>query len=147
MTSDLDEYVISALADAPIDGYGVGTRVATGSGHPTASMVYKLVAVADSPTAGLRPVAKSSESKTSVGGRKTAFRYPDGREHYSLDGRVPDGALPLQHHVVRSGEIAPGPTLAETRHRVARTLAELPETIRQISHGTAARHATEEEPA
>ena len=147
VTSDLDEYVISALADAPIDGYGVGTRVATGSGHPTASMVYKLVAVADSPTAGLRPVAKSSESKTSVGGRKTAFRYPDGREHYSLDGRVPDGALPLQHHVVRSGEIAPGPTLAETRHRVARTLAELPETIRQISHGTAARHATEEEPA
>ncbi len=36
VTSDLDEYVITALADAPIDGFGVGTRLATGSGHPTA---------------------------------------------------------------------------------------------------------------
>ena len=145
VTSDLDEYVISALADAPIDGYGVGTRVATGSGHPTASMVYKLVAVADSPEGELRPVAKSSESKASVGGRKTAYRYPDGRECFSLDGRVPDEAVPLQHHVVRSGEIVPGPSLHQTRDRVARTLADLPDPIRQVSHGTAARTATEEE--
>ncbi|MGA8046031.1 MAG: nicotinate phosphoribosyltransferase [Dermatophilaceae bacterium] len=145
VTSDLDEYVISALADAPIDGYGVGTRVATGSGHPTASMVYKLVAVGDSPGDELRPVAKSSESKASVGGRKTAYRYPDGSERFTLDGRVPDGAVPLQHDVVRSGEIAPGPTLDETRERVARTLAALPEAIRQISHGVPARTATQED--
>ena len=145
VTSDLDEYVISALADAPIDGYGVGTRVATGSGHPTASMVYKLVAVADSPGAELRPVAKSSESKASVGGRKTAYRYPDGSEHFTLDGRVPEGAVPLQHDVVRSGEIAPGPTLEKTRDRVAQTLAALPEATRQISDGTAALTATQED--
>ena len=58
VTSDLDEYVLTALADAPIDGYGVGTRVATGSGHPTASMVYKLDAVADEPGGDLRRVSK-----------------------------------------------------------------------------------------
>ncbi|MCA1782704.1 MAG: nicotinate phosphoribosyltransferase [Dermatophilaceae bacterium] len=145
VTSDLDEYVISALADAPIDGYGVGTRVATGSGHPTASMVYKLVAVADEPGGALRPVAKSSESKSSIGGRKTAFRYPDGREYFSLDGRMPEGVTALQHHVVRDGEIAEQPQLETVRADVARTLAALPPTARQISHGPAVHAATEEE--
>ena len=144
VTSDLDEYVISALADAPIDGYGVGTRVATGSGHPTASMVYKLVAVADEPGGALRPVAKSSESKSSIGGRKTAYRYPDGREHFSLDGRVPDGATPVQEHVVRAGRISEQPTLEESRELVARRLAALPPTARRVSNGPAVQTATEE---
>ena len=44
VTSDLDEYAIAALAAAPVDGYGVGTSLVTGSGAPTAGMVYKLVA-------------------------------------------------------------------------------------------------------
>lgn len=145
VTSDLDEYVISALADAPIDGYGVGTRVATGSGHPTASMVYKLVAVADEPGGPLRPVAKSSASKASVGGRKTAYRHPDGRERFSLDGRVPTGATALQHHVVRAGVVGEQPPLEETRERVARTLEGLSATTRRISHGPAEQSATEEE--
>lgn len=144
VTSDLDEYVISALADAPIDGYGVGTRVATGSGHPTASMVYKLVAVADSPGGALRPVAKSSENKASIGGRKTAYRYPDGRERFSLDGSIPQGAEPLQHHVVQAGAIAQQPTLEETRTFVAGRLADLPGEVRQVSHGTAYQTAMEE---
>ena len=44
VTSDLDEYAIAALAAAPVDGYGVGTQLVTGSGHPTCGFVYKLVA-------------------------------------------------------------------------------------------------------
>src|SRR3954464_4932590 len=44
VTSDLDEYAIAALAAAPVDGYGVGTSLVTGSGHPTCGFVYKLVA-------------------------------------------------------------------------------------------------------
>lgn len=146
VTSDLDEYVISALADAPIDGYGVGTRVATGSGHPTANMVYKLVAVADEAGGELRSVAKSSESKASLGGRKTAYRYPDGREFFSLDGQVAQGASALQHHVVRQGEIMAQPSLPESRELVARTLADLPDDVRQVSHGTARQTVSEEEP-
>ncbi|MEO8888269.1 MAG: nicotinate phosphoribosyltransferase, partial [Jatrophihabitantaceae bacterium] len=47
VTSDLDEYAIAALAAGPVDGYGVGTQLVTGSGAPTASMVYKLVARTD----------------------------------------------------------------------------------------------------
>ncbi|WP_181808000.1 nicotinate phosphoribosyltransferase, partial [Streptomyces shenzhenensis] len=71
VTSDLDEYAIASLAAAPVDAYGVGTQLVTGSGHPTCSMVYKLVARAESadPKAPLVPVAKkSSGGKTSVGG-------------------------------------------------------------------------------
>ncbi|NJP78056.1 nicotinate phosphoribosyltransferase, partial [Streptomyces sp. AA8] len=62
VTSDLDEYAIASLAAAPVDAYGVGTQLVTGSGHPTCSMVYKLVARADEagPDAPLRPVAKKS---------------------------------------------------------------------------------------
>ena len=43
VTSDLDEYAIASLAAAPVDSYGVGTRLVTGSGAPTSAMVYKLV--------------------------------------------------------------------------------------------------------
>src|SRR3954470_11872812 len=80
VTSDLDEYAIASLAAAPVDAYGVGTRLVTGSGHPTASMVYKLVARAETadPKAPLVSVAKKSTGgKTSVGGRKWAARRRD----------------------------------------------------------------------
>ena len=55
-------------ARRPVDSYGAGTAVVTGSGAPTAGMVYKLVEVDG------RPVAKRSEHKESHGGRKTALR-------------------------------------------------------------------------
>jgi nicotinate phosphoribosyltransferase len=71
VTSDLDEYALAALQAAPVDGYGVGTSLVTGSGAPTAGMVYKLVE-----RDGV-PVAKKSKDKQSVGGRKTALRRHD----------------------------------------------------------------------
>ncbi len=79
ITSDLDEYAIAALADAPADSYGVGTRIVTGSGAPTAGFVYKLVAVASESglSAPLRPVEKRSPAKHSLGARKLASRWID----------------------------------------------------------------------
>ncbi len=76
VTSDLDEWQIAALASAPVDGYGVGTSLVTGSGHPTCGFVYKLVgrATSSEPDAPLLPVAKKSKDKASVGGRKLALR-------------------------------------------------------------------------
>lgn len=76
VTSDLDEYAIAALAASPVDSYGVGTRLVTGSGAPTCGMVYKLVA-REGTSGSLEPVAKASTSKTSVGGRKNAARLLD----------------------------------------------------------------------
>ena len=68
VSGDLDEYAIAALRAEPVDAYGVGTSLVTGSGAPTAGMVYKLVEVD-----GI-PVAKRSSDKTSRGGNKHAVR-------------------------------------------------------------------------
>ena len=79
VTGNLDEHVIAALGATPATAFGVGTSLVTGSGHPAADLVYKLVAIE---TAGgeMRPVAKRSVGKESVGGRKWAYRAigPDG---------------------------------------------------------------------
>jgi nicotinate phosphoribosyltransferase len=73
VTNDLDEYTIAALRAAPVDSYGVGTSVVTGSGHPASSMVYKLVARKDAAGAWVS-VAKKSAAKATVGGRKHPVR-------------------------------------------------------------------------
>ncbi|WP_346010496.1 nicotinate phosphoribosyltransferase [Nocardioides sp. WS12] len=142
VTSDLDEFVIAALADAPIDGYGVGTRVATGSGHPTASMVYKLVAIADAPGEQMRPVAKKSQDKASVGGHKTAFREYDDNgllvaEFITRDGDpAPDAdARPVQVPLIRDGVVVHTPTLDEIRTFAAAALATLPTDARGVAAG------------
>ncbi|CCI51701.1 MAG: nicotinate phosphoribosyltransferase [Tetrasphaera jenkinsii] len=129
VTSDLDEYLITELALSAVDAYGVGTRVATGSGHPTAGFVYKLVELDD------RPVAKRASGKANVGGLKTPYRYPDGREAFRVDGVVPPGARPLQVDVVRAGEVLPIPTLLEAREYAAAALADLPPAARHITSG------------
>ena len=68
VSGDLDEYAIAGLAASPVDIYGAGTAVVTGSGAPTAGLVYKLVEVDG------RPVAKRSEHKTTIGSAKVALR-------------------------------------------------------------------------
>lgn len=73
VTNDLDEYAIAALATAPVDSYGVGTRLVTGSGHPTSSMVYKLVE-REGNDGAMHPVAKKSFGKTTDGWRKRGLR-------------------------------------------------------------------------
>ena len=79
LTGDLDEYSIAALGAVPVDGYGVGTSLVTGSGAPTAALVYKLVARAPSADddSELVPVAKRSVGKPGRGGRKWAVRHRD----------------------------------------------------------------------
>ena len=141
VTSDLDEYVIAALADAPIDRYGVGTRLVTGSGHPTAGLVYKLVAVADRPGPGapLHPVAKSSSGKVSVGGRKTAYRTFDRDGHladevFTTDGSAVPG-VPVQVRAMRGGRVVHRPSLEEVREQARISLASLPPEARSVATG------------
>jgi len=73
VTNDLDEYTIAALRAAPVDSYGVGTSVVSGSGHPAAGMVFKLVARQDDDGRWVS-VAKKSADKATVGGRKSPVR-------------------------------------------------------------------------
>jgi nicotinate phosphoribosyltransferase len=86
VTSDLDEYTIAALASAPVDRYGVGTSVVTGSGHPAVGFVYKLVSHKQGNA--WVDVAKKSMNKTSQGGKKIAFReIKDGLATAELIGK------------------------------------------------------------
>jgi nicotinate phosphoribosyltransferase len=77
LSGDLDEHRIAALAAVPVDIFGVGTSLMTGSGVPTCGFVYKLVEIADD-GGTLQPVAKRSTGKTSRGGAKRAWRTFDG---------------------------------------------------------------------
>lgn len=140
VSSDLDEYLITELAAAPIDGYGAGTRVVTGSGHPTAGMVYKLVEISG------RAVAKKSDSKGSVGGAKTPYLTVDGEELYSLDGSVPAGATPLHVPVIDNGRIVGEShySLDEIREYAAMQLDSLPKAALSVSDGEAFRIARQE---
>ena len=143
VTSDLDEYVITALADAPIDGYGAGTRVATGSGHPTAGMVYKLVAV-EGADGRMRPVAKKAAGKGSVGGSKTVWRTFDEhgtllREVHAVDnaaiGVGTEDAHVAQVPLVRRGHTVHAPALSTVRQHAAGSLARLPLAAHDVSDG------------
>ena len=149
LTGDLDEYSIAGLAVAPVDGYGVGTSLVTGSGAPTAALVYKLVARSDEPLADgapagpgdLRPVAKRSVGKPGRGGRKWAVR-----EHNAAGEAVteriwlsPPEATPtarsLLQELVRDGKIVGREPIEAARARHTAVLAELPSYAMQLSRG------------
>ncbi|MFE9306169.1 nicotinate phosphoribosyltransferase [Streptomyces sp. NPDC088353] len=144
VTSDLDEYAIASLAAAPVDAYGVGTQLVTGSGHPTASMVYKLVARAETGGAGapLVPVAKKSTGgKTSIGGRKWAARRLNAHGVAEAEvvgtGPVPDrlAGRQLLVELVKGGEVVAREPLDAARDRHATARANLPLSATQLSRG------------
>jgi nicotinate phosphoribosyltransferase len=153
VTSDLDEFAIAALAAAPVDSYGVGTQLVTGSGAPTAGMVYKLVA-REGANGELLPVAKKSQAKAGVGGRKWAVRRHDAQGVADLEllGADPipvpvgDGYRALQRTLVTRGEVVETSGLAEARALHLSSRAELPVTARQLSRGEAAIPTQMEDP-
>ena len=143
VTSDLDEYAIAALAAAPVDLYGVGTSLVTGSGAPTAGMVYKLVAREDA-SGELVGVEKKSKDKQSVGGRKYALRRRNARGVAEAEvigiGEPPvddgdDRALLVP--LMADGEVVDREALsldaARERHTASR--AELPAAARRLQRG------------
>jgi nicotinate phosphoribosyltransferase len=139
VTSDLDEYAIAGLMAAPVDGYGVGTSLVTGSGAPTAGMVYKLVE-----RDGV-PVAKKSEGKNSVGGRKFAVRRHDRRgtalaevvSSTPIEPRPGDRDLvvPLMRGGERTSDASSDTALAEARAHHEQVRAALPQEAWALSRG------------
>jgi putative nicotinate phosphoribosyltransferase len=143
VTSDLDEHSVAALAVAPVDGYGVGTSLVTGSGAPTAALVYKLVARTTGPDGSgpLQPVAKRSVGKPSRGGRKWAVRTLDGEgvavaelitsspPEPGTDRRI------LLRELVRDGEITGFEPLQAARDRHWQAMGELPRHALQLARG------------
>ncbi|MGE2837036.1 nicotinate phosphoribosyltransferase [Mycobacterium sp. SMC-4] len=139
VSGDLDEFGIAALRAEPVDSYGVGTSVVTGSGAPTAGMVYKLVEVD-----GI-PVEKRSTLKQSHGGRKEALRLARDTGTVVEEVVHPAGAPPelpddLVHQpltvpLVRAGEPVADLSLEGARERVARGLRQLPWDGLSLSKG------------
>jgi nicotinate phosphoribosyltransferase len=137
VTGDLDEFSIAALAAAPVDGYGVGTALVTGSGCPTANLVYKLVAREDA-AGRLQPVAKRSVGKPSKGGRKWAYRETTGGTatvEIVTCAPVESGGRPLLAELVREGRVVGREPLEAARERHRATLAELPPSAHSLSPG------------
>ena len=143
VTSDLDEYAIAGLAAGPVDLYGVGTSLVTGSGAPTAGMVYKLVARTDD-SGTMVSVAKKSKDKQSVGGRKYALRRLNAKGCAEAEviglGETPadDGDdRPLLVPLVRGGEVVGRESCtieaARARHEASR--AELPPAAHRLQRG------------
>ena len=144
LSGDLDEYRLAALADAPVDGFGVGTSVVTGSGAPTAGFVYKLVARADAPGGPWQSVAKAGGDKATHGGRKGAWRQLDGgrataevlRPHAA--GPPAEPARALQLPLVVDGDPTAVADLAAARERLRASLAELPDGALEVADGEVA---------
>ncbi|MFI6604586.1 nicotinate phosphoribosyltransferase [Nonomuraea sp. NPDC050536] len=142
VTSDLDEYAIAALAAAPVDAYGVGTSLVTGSGVPTAALVYKLVA-RESANGKLEPVAKRSVGKPSRGGRKQAYRLLDETGHWDTElittsGVEPEGGEALLHPMVVEGAVVGTESLAVARERHRQLVTQLPLDALHLGRGYAA---------
>jgi nicotinate phosphoribosyltransferase len=136
VSGDMDEYSIAALAAEPVDMYGAGTAVVTGSGAPTAGLVYKLVEVEG------RPVVKRSENKATVGGRKTAVRRhkPTGTatEEIIFSQGVPEHEANdrlLQHSFITAGEAAEAVALADSREHLRQCLISIPWEGLKLSAG------------
>jgi nicotinate phosphoribosyltransferase len=144
VTNDLNEHTIAGLRGAPVDVFGVGTSVVTGSGSPAVGLVYKLVS-RTSDTGEFVSVAKRSSHKGNPGGKKTAFRdVLEGiaREEIvstSPDYQPPTSARELLTPLMMEGEPVGSTTAGEAveaaraHHHIA--VAELPASAFSLSSG------------
>lgn len=131
VSSSMDEYTITELlaAGAPIDTFGVGTKLAVSEDAPSLDMAYKLVEYAG------QGRTKLSTEKTIWPGRKQVFRT---RESNCMAGDVigrADEQLPgepLLQLVIEAGRVRSRPTLAESRAHAAGQLASLPPHLRAL---------------
>jgi len=137
VSGDLDEFAIAALAAEPVDAYGAGTAVVTGSGAPTAGLVYKLVEVDG------RAVVKRSEHKATIGGRKTAVRRHKPTGTATDEIVVSQGTPPAEPHdrslqrAFLRGGAAPDdlPTLEQSREHARACLISIPWEGLKLSAG------------
>lgn len=140
-SGDLDEYRIWQLrqARAPIDAFGVGTRMVTSEDAPTLQAVYKLVAVQE-PDGAMRAVAKSSTGKKTLPGAKQVYRESDACETFLRDWVLPAAAKPPQGFfqplllpVMRGGHVISSfPELAAIRRYVQEQLGRLPKAVQSL---------------
>ncbi|MGD8429264.1 MAG: nicotinate phosphoribosyltransferase [Ectothiorhodospiraceae bacterium] len=129
----LDEYGIRELvADgAPIDGFGVGSKVDTSADLAFLDSAYKLHQYEG------EALSKRSEGKADLPGMKQVFRFRDGEGRMSGDTLGTDAealdARPLLKTVMRNGRrLGPAESMDTIRARVEAELNDLPEQYRTL---------------
>jgi nicotinate phosphoribosyltransferase len=131
---DEDQLMAMAKANAPIDGFGIGTSLTTSSDAPALDCVYKLQEYA-----GL-PRRKHASGKATLPGRKQVWRRygPDARmtgDTLSVENDDQDGEA-LIHRVMQAGKrVSPSQTLDEIRKHASRELQLLPTPLRELEAG------------
>ncbi len=129
VSGDLDEYRIAELIErgAPIDGFGVGTRLGTSADAPTLGVVYKLI------EDEVGPKMKLAEGKSTLPGRKQVRRCDDGFDYMTLAEETTDGRTLLEP-VLRGGRrLQPRPAMQELQARCRDAVAALPARLRSLS--------------
>lgn len=133
-SGNLDEYALQSLLEqgAPINGYGIGTRMNTSSDAPYLDCAYKLVEYAG------QACRKRSAGKVPWPGAKQVFRLRDGQGVMAGDTlTVQHDALPgeaLLHTVIRGGvQVEPTPALPQIREYALSQVAALPAALRALS--------------
>ena len=143
VTNDLDEYAIASLAAAPVDTYGVGTSVVTGSGVPAAGFVYKMVAFQNE-SGEWHAVSKQSAKKTNLGGKKHAARsfennIATAEVISTASADLTTGQRQLLVDLVIQGEVQPGllgkSGVDAARAHHAKAKSELPASAHRLTKG------------
>jgi nicotinate phosphoribosyltransferase len=132
-SGNLDEREIARLlaGGAPIDGFGVGSRLGVPADSPFLDATYKLVAVDG------RPVLKLSAGKATLPGAKQVWRHIRGarfaHDVIALAGEPgPQGAVPLLAPAMGGGRQLEPESLATARERAAEQRAALPPAHRRL---------------
>lgn len=139
ISSDVDEFSIHDFRaqKAPVDAFGVGTRVVTGSGHPTASMVYKLVAIEDENN-NMKPVHKNSVGKKSQGGKKSSYKIFDNKGFFQEEIITQEELTKNQKNdssqleLFKNGEILSKKSLSELREFHKNVMNKVHLTLKEI---------------
>lgn len=135
VTNDLDAEDVQQLSSLPVNGFGIGTKLATGSGQPTSSFVYKLVATKPTPTEQWKNVEKLSSGKKSMGGKKNPHR------EYSTDGTLlaetfypkGDESAPIYTTYIENGDTQTLPTLENVRETFLNAMKALPAEAKTLT--------------
>ena len=136
-SGDLDEYRLSELlaAGAPIDGFGVGTRMDTSNDVPFLDCAYKLQEYAG------QARRKRSEGKATWPGRKQVFRRYDEQglmagDVLSLESDAQEGEALIRPVMKGGRRLEPAEPLSRIRERVAQQLQQLPARLKQLEIDT-----------
>jgi nicotinate phosphoribosyltransferase len=138
-SGDLDEYKISELldSDAPIDAFGVGTKMGTSADRPYLDGIYKL-SETQLPNGSFSPIMKLSKDKNTLPGRKQVFRFLNADGSFEKDVIAlfdePMQGTALLIKVMEKGQLTYKlPALKEIQQAATNNLSKLPKRFKVLS--------------